>query len=258
MSTSILNTISAHRAAAPRTVPLEVLQAQCAPLPPPPSFVDAFRGGGLHVIAELKKGSPSKGLIRADFHPCALAEELEAAGAVALSILTEPEYFLGSLEYLQEVHACVKIPLLRKDFIITDYQIYEARAAGASAILLIAALLTPAQFRALHTLAESLQLAVLCEAHSADEAAMLLDHGAKIIGVNARNLHDFSVSTDASLKIIATLPPSVIRIAESGLQNADDLRRFHDAGADGFLIGETLMRAPSPGAKLHQLMSGVD
>ena len=255
MSDSILNLISAHRAAAPRTAPLDVLHAQCMMLPPPADFTAAFRGDGFHVIAELKKASPSKGLIRPDFDPSALAVELAEAGAAALSVLTEPEFFLGSLKYLRQVHSCVTIPLLRKDFITTDYQIYEARASGASAILLIAAVLPPDQFRKLHTLAESLQLAVLCEAHDIDEANMLIDNGAKIVGINSRNLHDFSVSTDNALKILSKIQNSVIRIAESGMHSTEDLQRFRDAGADGFLIGETLMRASSPGAKLRQLLA---
>lgn len=250
---SILEKITKARANAPKTVPEAELKAKIAGMPPCRDFAAAFRGDGVHVIAELKKASPSKGLIRADFHPVALAEELEAAGAAALSVLTEPDCFLGSIRYLEEVRRAVSLPLLRKDFISNEYQILEARAAGADAILLIAAVLDEARFAELRGFAESLGLTALCEAHTGSEVEMLIRGGAAMIGVNARDLADFSVSLDTSLNLLGAIPDGIVRIAESGIRTKEDIRRFRDEGADGFLIGETLMRAERPGEILREL-----
>ena len=252
---NILETITAKRAAADHQYTVQELEKKIENLPLPRSFAEAFRNGNISVIAELKKASPSKGLIRPDFHPEILAPMLENAGAAALSVLTEPEYFLGSLDYLEQVHKLVKLPLLRKDFITQEIQILEARAAGASAVLLIAAVLSAEKFRSLHRFAKSIGLDVLCESHSREEIGMLAENGAEIIGVNARNLKDFHVSQDVVLENLSEIPSGIIRIAESGIRNREDIRTLRQAGTDGFLIGEALMRESDPGAKLREFLA---
>ena len=220
---------------------------------PPPAH--ALRGAMPGVIAEVKKASPSKGLIRADFRPVELALELEASGAAALSVLTEPNYFLGSLDYLRDVAAKVKIPCLRKDFVFDDYQLREAREAGASAVLLIAAMLDQPTLVKLAENARSYGLDVLGEAHDADEVKRLLDSPATLIGVNARNLKNFSTDLSRVEKLLALVPPERCPVSESAITCAADIARLREAGARGFLIGETLMRAAHPGEKLKELLS---
>ena len=219
--------------------------------PPARSLRSAMPG----VIAEVKKASPSKGLIRADFRPVELALELEAAGAAALSVLTEPNYFLGSLDYLEKVAAAVKIPCLRKDFVFDDYQLREARECGASAVLLIAAMLDQPTLVRLAENARSYGLDVLGEAHDADEVKRLLDSPATLIGVNARDLKNFSTDLSRVEKLLALVPPERCPVTESAIASAADMRRLREAGAQGFLIGETLMRAPHPGEVLRGLLS---
>ena len=219
--------------------------------PPARNLRDALPG----VIAEVKKASPSKGLIRADFRPVELALELEAAGAAALSVLTEPNYFLGSLDYLEKVAAAVKIPCLRKDFVFDDYQLREARERGASAVLLIAAMLDQATLVRLAENARSYGLDVLGEAHDADEVKRLVDSPATLIGVNARDLKSFSTDLSRVEKLLSLVPPERCPVAESAMTCAADIRRLREAGARGFLIGESLMRAPHPGEKLRELVS---
>ena len=218
--------------------------------PPQRSLHDALPG----VIAEVKKASPSKGLIRPDFRPVELARELEAAGAAALSVLTEPNYFLGSLDYLRDVAAAVDIPCLRKDFIFDDYQLREARENGASAVLLIAAMLDQSTLVALAENARSYGLDVLGEAHDADEVKRLLDSPATLIGVNARDLKNFSTDLSRVEKLLALVPPERCPVAESAITCAADILRLREAGARGFLIGESLMRAPHPGERLKELL----
>ncbi len=251
---NILEKITEARAKAPRTVSRKMLEAQAARRKAPLDFAAVFRGEGIHIIAELKKASPSKGLIREEFPVVELAGELEKAGAAALSILTEPDCFLGNLEFLRDVRPKVRLPILRKDFISDEYQILEARAAGADAILLIAAVLDAKRFRELFSFASSLGLSVLCEAHSRKEIDMLADGGAKIIGVNARDLTNFSLSLDVTRENLKHIPDGIVKIAESGIQNASHIRELRENGADGFLIGETLMRAAHPGEKLKELL----
>jgi len=223
--------------------------------PPSMDFAAAFRHPEqIRVIAELKKASPSKGLIRPDFQPEELCLELEEAGAAALSVLTEKNYFLGAQEYLSSVKARVAIPVLRKDFIFDPYQVYRARVLGADAILLIAAMLDARTFDALHRLARRLGMRVLCEVHDADELAMVLDNGAEIVGVNSRNLKNFKTSLDLTMELMQKIPADKIRIAESGINTPDDLRQLLRAGASGFLIGEALMREARPGCKLSELI----
>ena len=220
--------------------------------PPPARSLRAAMPG---VIAEVKKASPSKGLIRPDFRPVELARELEAAGAAALSVLTEPNRFLGSLEYLKAVASQVDIPCLRKDFIFDDYQLREAREAGASAVLLIAAMLDQSTLVRLAENARSYGLDVLGEAHDADEVRRLLDAPATLIGVNARDLKNFSTDLSRVEKLLALVPPERCPVSESAISSAADIRRLREAGAQGFLIGETLMRAEHPGEKLRELLS---
>jgi indole-3-glycerol phosphate synthase len=209
------------------------------------------------VIAELKKASPSKGLIRAEFHPAELARELESAGAAALSVLTDEEFFKGSLENLRAASAAVQIPCLRKDFIIDEFQILEARANAADAVLLIAAALTQAELTRLTASARDLCLDVLCEVHDAAELQQALDAGCDLIGVNTRNLRTFEVNLQRAFELAEKFPPGVVRVAESGIRSADDVSRLRAAGYDAFLVGESLMRAVSPGAALKELLKQV-
>lgn len=237
-------------------VPAERLKAHAESLPPPRDFraaLQAHPDGGPRIIAELKRASPSRGVIRRDFGVISLARELEANGAAALSVLTEINHFHGSPRYLQAVAADVAVPVLRKDFIVDPYQVYEARAWGGDAILLIAAALEPDRFRALLDTARRLGLAVLAETHNAEELAMVLDAGADIVGINSRDLHTFATDLGTVEALLAKLPESVVAVAESGIRNAADITRLQAAGADAFLIGELLMRAPAPGKRLAEL-----
>jgi len=210
---------------------------------------------GHAIIAELKKASPSRGLIRADFDPVSLAASLEGAGATALSVLTDREFFQGSLENLTRASAAVKIPCLRKDFIVDAFQIVEARAAGADAILLIVAALSDAELRALYAEAKRLELDVLCEVHNAAELDRAAALGFTIIGVNSRNLHTMQVDPEAQIALASRLPETVLRVAESGIRTAADIARMADAGFKAFLIGESLMREKNPAAALAGLLS---
>jgi len=216
-------------------------------------------GQGTAVIAEVKKASPSKGLIRADFDPAFIARRYRAGGAAALSVLTDEPYFQGSLRNLELASAAVPLPCLRKDFIVDEYQIVEARAHRADAILLIAAALTNAEMKHLASVADGFSLDVLVEVHTSDELDRVLDAlgetGAHAIGVNNRDLKSFEVSLDTSLALIERIPASVVRVTESGIHNAADIARLHKAGFDAFLIGESLMRHADPGAALKDLLA---
>lgn len=209
---------------------------------------------GISVIAELKKASPSKGLIRASFHPQELARELEEAGATALSVLTDEEFFLGSLKNLQEASAATAIPCLRKDFIVDTFQVVEARANCADAVLLIVAALTQLELSRLAQEALSRGLDVLCEVHDRDELQRALDAGCDLIGVNTRDLRTFKVDLQTAFGLAETFPSGVVRVAESGIHSADDIAKLREAGYHAFLVGESLMRAESPGAALRELM----
>ena len=206
------------------------------------------------VIAELKKASPSAGVLRSDFRPVEIALELEKAGAAALSVVTEPRYFQGGLETLAAVRWRAGLPLLRKDFIVDPYQVLEARHAGADAVLLIAALLEGPLLGALRAEVERLGMDALIEVHDEEELERALQAGATLIGVNSRDLRTFHVSIESSLELARRLPKGIVAVAESGLRSADDVRRLRDAGYRAFLIGEQLMRAPSPGAALARLV----
>ncbi len=226
----------------------------------PRKFAEALRlrsKSAPAIIAELKKASPSRGVIRAHFDVVSLAATLASNGAAALSVLTEEHFFQGCLSNLEQASAAVPIPCLRKDFIVDEFQILEARAACADAILLIAAALDDAALRNLTLAAHAAKLDVLCEIHNAEEAARAIDLGCDAIGVNNRNLRTFEVSLDVSLELAQRLPVDIVRVAESGIQSAEDITRLRAAGFDAFLIGESLMRQPDPGKSLATLLAGA-
>jgi len=233
-------------------LPLEQLVEQARRCPPRPSFQAAFNGEGMRVIAEIKSASPSKGIIRRELDVPSLALELEQGGAAALSILTEPNYFLGDESYLELAAAAVSLPLLRKDFIFDEYQIAEAKLLGASCVLLIAAMLPRPDFYRLLDFAHSLGLAVLGEAHTEKELEIAL--AADLVGVNARDLHTFDTSLKHSAELLRLIPQHKMPIAESAVKSLEDMKMLTDAGARGFLIGETLMRAEHPGLKLKEIL----
>ncbi len=210
---------------------------------------------GTAVIAELKKASPSKGLIRADFPVAELARELATAGAAALSVLTNAEYFQGSLLNLATASAATALPCLRKDFIVDEYQVIEARAHAADAILLIVAALSDPELKSLYSSAREAELDVLCEVHDAMELERAVDAGCGLIGVNNRNLHTFRVDLNTSLELAELMPAGVVKVAESGIESANDIARLRQSGFDAFLVGEYLMRAPRPGEALHDLLT---
>jgi indole-3-glycerol phosphate synthase len=220
----------------------------------PLDFAAALTREGRNVIAELKKASPSKGLIRADYAPAEIAPQLEAAGAAALSVLTEEEFFLGSLADLKAVKKTVGIPILRKDFIIDPWQVWEARAAGADTFLLITAILHDETLAELLELGRSLGMEPLVEVHSSEEVERALRAKARVIGVNNRDLRNFQVSVETSLELVKAIPDDCIAVSESGLQNAGDLARLRHAGFDAFLIGEQLMKSADPAAALRELI----
>jgi indole-3-glycerol phosphate synthase len=212
---------------------------------------------GVSVIAELKKASPSRGLIRAEFHPAELAQQLEEAGAAALSVLTDEEYFQGSLANLREASAVVKIPCLRKDFIVDEFQLLEARANSADAVLLIVAALSSKELLHLVSAAGSHRLDVLCEIHDGEELQRALDAGCNLIGVNARDLRTFKVDLQTTVALANEFPAGVVRVAESGIHTAEDIARLRAVDYDAFLIGESLMRAAQPGEALQQLLAAT-
>ena len=238
-------------------VPPEVMKqrALAAPKKEGFPFERNLKKPGLSFICEVKKASPSKGLIAPDFPYVAIAKEYEQAGAAAISVLTERDYFLGSPQYLQEIAAAVDTPVLRKDF-IDEYQIYEARALGASAVLLICAVLDDDRLRTFFQLADSLGLSALVEAHDEDEVRRAIAIGARIIGVNNRNLKDFTVSLDTSCRLRPLVPKDILFVAESGIKTADHTKVLRDHGVDAVLIGETFMRSPDKKAMLDELAGG--
>ena len=210
----------------------------------------ARAANGPAIIAELKKASPSKGLIRADFSAATLAPAMQAAGAAALSVLTDEPFFHGSLQNLQAASAVTAIPCLRKDFIVDEYQIVEARAHGADAVLLIAAALTDTELARLATFARDYILDVLCEVHTREEAQRIRHLGCAMVGVNNRDLRTFNVRLDTSLELAAELSPDAVLVSESGINDPADYARLRAAGYHAFLIGETFMRQPDPGHAL--------
>jgi indole-3-glycerol phosphate synthase len=210
---------------------------------------------GVAVIAELKRASPSRGLIRSDFDPASLAEELERAGAAALSVLTDAEFFQGSLESLQRASDSTKLPCLRKDFIVDEYQLLEARANRADAILLIVVALSPAELKMLSHRAREYGLDVLCEVHDKEELQRAVDAGCNLIGVNNRNLRTFKVDLETATRLADAIPKSALRVAESGIHSGADIARLRAAGYQAFLVGESLMRAKSSGEALKNFLA---
>jgi indole-3-glycerol phosphate synthase len=209
---------------------------------------------GVAVIAELKKASPSKGLIRADFRPSELARELERAGAAALSVLTDEQFFQGSLDNLRQASSSSSLPCLRKDFIVDEFQIVEARANRADAILLIVAALDQKELVSLAGIARAQGLEVLCEAHDEQELQRALDAGCDLIGINNRNLRTFEVNLETAFRLVEKMPDACVRVAESGIQSGADVARLRSAGYEAFLIGESLMKAERPSEALTRLI----
>jgi len=245
----------AHRK---RVLPDVALKIAVQKAEPPRDFPGALTQNAFNIIAELKKASPSRGVIREDYNPALLAPQLENVGAAALSVLTEEEFFLGSLAHLKEVKKVTHIPVLRKDFIIDPWQVWEARAAGADTFLLIAAALDDITLRELLELGRSLKMEALVEVHSREELDRILAAGAKIVGVNNRDLRNFEVRLETSLELIDAIPDDCIAVSESGLNSHADLARLHAAGFDAFLIGETVMKSPDPGTPLRALIGSAN
>lgn len=255
---TILDQLADHAkervALAKQRLSTEELRTQALALPKGDfAFETALRQPGISFICECKKASPSKGLIAPDFPYLQIAKDYEKAGAAAISVLTEPKWFLGSDDYLREIAANVSIPCLRKDFTVDEYMIYEAKLLGASAVLLIGSILDEAQIREFIRICDGLGLSALVEAHDEDEVRTALRAGARIIGVNNRNLKDFSVNTDNSRRLRELIPRDVLFVSESGVTCADDVTKLRNIGADAVLIGETLMRAPDKSVKLAEL-----
>jgi indole-3-glycerol phosphate synthase len=257
----ILNKILAVKreevAAAKAVKPLAAIRVEAEAQPPARDFVGAIRArlaaGRPAVIAEIKQASPSKGVLRADFRPAEIAADYERHGAACLSVLTDRQFFQGAPEYLQVARAACALPVLRKDFMVDPYQIHEARAMGADAILLIVAALTVEQMRNLEDIALSLGMAVLVEAHDGAELTSALTLQTPLIGINNRNLRSFEVSLDTTLAQLPRIPGDRIVVTESGILTPDDVDRMQRSGVHSFLVGEAFMRAPSPGGELGRL-----
>jgi indole-3-glycerol phosphate synthase len=237
-----------------RLHPLPVLRMAEKQASPARDFVGALRRPGLNIIAELKKASPSRGVLRSDFDAKSLAATLASAGAAALSILTEEEFFQGSLANLRVARAAVEVPVLRKDFLFDPWQIWEARSVNADSFLLIAAILSDGQLSELLAAGRELGMEPLVEVHSREELQRVLRAGARIIGVNNRDLRTFDVRLETSHELIREIPRDCVAVSESGLRTAADLARLRDAGFSAFLIGESLMQAPDPAAALRALV----
>lgn len=238
---------------------LDSVRARAANQPPTRAFVDAIRrkhaAGEAAVIAEVKKASPSKGLIRKDFDPAAIARSYEAGGAACLSVLTDVDFFQGSNRYLGEARDACTLPVLRKDFIVDPYQVYEARMIGADCILLIVAALEDGPLVEMANLAHELGMDVLVEVHDIDELERALQADCELIGINNRDLRTFEVSLDTSLQLKAVVPPDRTMVTESGIANRDDVARLRGADIHTFLIGESFMRERDPGAALQRMFA---
>ena len=259
---NILEQLAAHARerveAAKKTIPFETVKARALALPRGGfRFENALKTPDIAFICECKKASPSKGLIAPDFPYLQIARDYEAAGADCVSVLTEPKWFLGSDAYLKEIAAAVQLPCLRKDFTVDAYMIYEAKLLGASAVLLIAALLPERQLRDYLAVCDELGLSALVEAHSEAEVYAALNAGARVIGVNNRNLKDFTVDTENSRRLRSLIPRDSLFVSESGVRTAADVQLLREAGADAVLVGETLMRAADKRQKLNELRGNL-
>ena len=256
--TTILDTIAAHTEerveAAKKKIPVDEIRRLAETLPKGDfDFEKALRKPELSFICECKKASPSKGIIAEQFPYLQIAKDYEAAGADCISVLTEPRWFMGSDRYLEEIAAAVSIPCLRKDFTVDEYMIYEAKLLGASAVLLICSILSGSQLKEYLEISRRLGLSALVEVHDEREIAAALDAGAGIIGVNNRNLKDFTVDTDNSGRLRQLVPENVLFVSESGIRTAEDVATVRRMGADAVLVGETLMRASDKTSKLAEL-----
>ncbi len=259
----ILNKILAVKAQEVSTAlaakPLAAVRAEAEQAAPTRDFAGAIRAkiaaGHAAVIAEIKKASPSKGVLRADFRPAEIAASYAQHGAVCLSVLTDAQFFQGSAEYLKQARAACTLPVLRKDFIVDEYQIYDARAMGADAILLIAAALKVAQMRAFEALAHSLGMAVLVEVHDGEELDAALQLTTPLIGVNNRNLRTFEVSLQTTLDLLPNIPAERIVVTESGILKSEDVKLMRANHVSAFLVGEAFMRADDPGAELAKVFA---
>lgn len=259
---TILDQLAEHArervAEAKKKIPLEEIKRQALSLPKGSfAFENALKKTDISFICECKKASPSKGLISPEFPYLQIAKDYEAAGADCISVLTEPKWFLGRDEYLKEIASIVSIPCLRKDFTVDEYMIYEAKVLGASAVLLICSILTEEKLREYLYLCDELGLSALVEAHDEVEVSVAVKAGARMIGINNRNLNDFSVNTDNSIKLRRLIPQNVLFVSESGVNSAEDIEMLREIGADAVLIGETLMRATDKKSKLNDLRGAV-
>ena len=256
----ILTEIAAYKrdfvARAQAARPLAEVRAAAADEPEARDFAGALGLEGISLIAEIKKASPSKGVLREDFRPAQIAASYERGGAACLSVLTDVDFFQGSDEYLQQARAACGLPVIRKDFIIDPYQVYEARRIGADCILLILACLGDAQFRELNDLAHQLGMDVLIEVHDAAELERALRVSNRLIGINNRNLRTFEVSLDTTLGLLERIPQDRLVVTESGIHTPDDVQLMRSHGVHAFLVGEAFMRVPDPGARLAELFSG--
>lgn len=242
-------------AEAKRRVPLAALKERLDHRPAPYDFAAALRGEDIRLVAEVKQASPSRGLLCPDFDPVALARAYAAGGAAAVSVLTEADHFQGSLEYLAAIRREVALPLLRKDFIFDDYQLYESAACGADAVLLITAILSPERLRELLDLSRSLKLDCLVEVHNEAEMSQALLAGAAIIGINNRDLHTFNADINTTRRLRLLAPPEVIVVSESGLKTPDDIKKMRECKVDAVLVGEALVTAADIPARIKELLA---
>lgn len=257
--TSILDDIVAAKwtaiAAAKAARPARDFEARLGQAPSAPPFAAALKvPGEVRVIAEVKRASPSAGVLRGDFDPAAIARAYESAGAAAVSVLTDEPFFQGHLDHLCEVRSAVTLPLLRKEFVLDRYQLLEARLAGASAVLLIAEILPGERLAELHQGALDLGLEVLVELHDAPELTRVVDAGARVIGVNNRDLRTFQTRLDHTIELMPRIPAGLVVVSESGIRTPADVARLREAGVDAILVGETFLRAADPGRALRELM----
>jgi indole-3-glycerol phosphate synthase len=247
-------TLAARRA----LIPLEGLKRRIGALSPPLDFAAALRGPGVSIIAEVKKASPSKGVLKADFNPVAIARAYARGGAAGISVLTEERYFQGSLNYLESIVNDLgpnRPPLLRKDFIVDDYQVFEARAYGADAVLLIAAILSPPELRTLLDVTHRLGMVALVEAHDEIEVSVAVNSGAGIIGINNRDLKTFKIDLKTTGRLRGFIPDDRVVVSESGISNLEDIKYLKGLDVDAALIGEALVTAPNIDGKLKELMA---
>ncbi len=239
------------------SLPLEELKKAASEQPPPLDFASALRGDRIQLIAEVKKASPSRGVIRPDFNPVEIAQTYAANGASAISVLTETRHFQGSLDYLRTIRAALgdkRLPLLRKDFLYEPYQVYESRTYGADCLLLIIAILTPEKLRELLSLSHELNMSCLVEVHNEAELEVALNSGAQVIGINNRDLNTFDVDLTTTERLRPLIPGDRIAVSESGIKDHDDMEKLKKWGVDAVLIGEALMSAPDIATRMRELL----